>query len=111
MSIKTLQYRTLNCFLSSLFLVTDAMKTLCALAVVAVILICSDASPVKSDKQFISKMKVIRGRPWHGLVPKPDTDPKATKAVARYFDAKVDNFDSSNTKTYKQVSVSKIKQS
>uniref|UniRef100_A0AC34F090 Uncharacterized protein n=1 Tax=Panagrolaimus sp. ES5 TaxID=591445 RepID=A0AC34F090_9BILA len=78
------------------------MKTLCALAVVAVILICSDASPVKSDKQFISKMKVIRGRPWHGLVPKPDTDPKATKAVARYFDAKVDNFDSSNTKTYKQ---------
>jgi len=76
------------------------MKTLCALAVVAIILICSDASPVKPHR--LSKMKVIRGRPWHGLVPKPDADPKATKATTHYFNAKVDNFDSSNTATYKQ---------
>ena len=87
------------------------MKTLIVCAALAVVLICSDATPLKQNREFISKTKLIRGRPWHGLVPKPDTDPKAAKSAAYYFTAKVDNFDPSNTKTYQQVSFQRFEKS
>ncbi len=53
------------------------------------------------------KRFLIRGRPWHGLVPKPDlgetpSTPKA--AVAGTFTQLVDHFDPANTATFRQAS-------
>jgi hypothetical protein len=76
------------------------MKTLCFFAAVAIILLCSAASPVKKLK--VSPSRMFHGRPFGGFLRKPPHDPKAPKVPTRYHDSKVDNFDPSNTKTYKQ---------
>jgi hypothetical protein len=75
------------------------MKTLCILAAVAVLLLCSDANPVKPK---ISKTRMFHGRPFGGFVKKPPRDPRDARVPTRWHDSKVDNFDPSNTKTYRQ---------
>ena len=77
------------------------MKTLVWVVVVAATFICSEATPLTSEK--LSKSRLIRGRPWHGFVKKPPIDPRAVQSPTQYHDSKVDNLDSSNLKTYKQV--------
>jgi pimeloyl-ACP methyl ester carboxylesterase len=76
------------------------MKTLFLLTALAVVLIYSDANPVKPYK--ISKNRLIHGRPYGGFVKKPIVDSRTPKSPTYYHDSKVDNFDSINTKTYKQ---------
>jgi pimeloyl-ACP methyl ester carboxylesterase len=55
-------------------------------------------------KGFNRKRILIHGRPWFGLRPPPKIDGPLSAGVSgtQYFDAKVDNFDATNPKTYKQ---------
>uniref|UniRef100_A0A914D4Z7 Uncharacterized protein n=1 Tax=Acrobeloides nanus TaxID=290746 RepID=A0A914D4Z7_9BILA len=61
------------------------------------------SAPAKTKLQ---RKRVIHGRPWFGLTPKPNkVEGPLNPGVSgdQYIASKVDHFDSSNNNTYRQV--------
>ncbi|KAK0415706.1 hypothetical protein QR680_012075 [Steinernema hermaphroditum] len=72
-----------------------------ALILLVVVGSALSASLNKGSTGFNRKRWLIRGRPWHGLVP-PPAKADNVDAPDQWFTQPVDNFDASNTQTWQQ---------
>uniref|UniRef100_A0A7E4US96 Serine protease K12H4.7 n=1 Tax=Panagrellus redivivus TaxID=6233 RepID=A0A7E4US96_PANRE len=79
------------------------MRGLLALLAIAAILAVQYAEARALSEKRVSRTRMIRGRKWHGLVPKPDRPADLSSRVAdQHFVQQLDHFDASNNKTWLQ---------
>uniref|UniRef100_A0A7E4UR46 Serine protease K12H4.7 n=1 Tax=Panagrellus redivivus TaxID=6233 RepID=A0A7E4UR46_PANRE len=78
------------------------MRGLLAILAIAILAVQYAEARALSEKQ-VSRTRMIRGRKWHGLVPKPDRPADLSSRVAdQHFVQQLDHFDASNNKTWLQ---------